>query len=577
MSRHFGETLRKSPAEADTPGHGLLLRAGYIRGVAPGLFSYLPLGVRALRKVEAAIRQELDAIGGLEVAMPLIQPAKLWRRARRLHGDELVRFRDRVGRELVIGTSHEEVAAELARSDITSYRQLPALLYQIRPTFRDEARTHAGLIRAREFDLLDCYSFDRDREGLEEQYAKLSAVFERIFERIGLTNLVVASREHGEERTDEFLFLSEVGDEGAVICDACGHAANLRTARFKKPQPVSEPARPLEKVATPGTDTIQSLAEYLGITAERTAKVVFFSAGVPTTPQQAEEEREVVVMALVRGDMEVSEGKLAEAITARWIRPAEAGAIRAAGAEPGYASPIGLDHDDLIVVADDLVARSANLVSGANEHGYHFRNVNIDRDYSAGMVTDIAAAYAGAPCPACGAPLRLAGCVELGSLHRFGSGYSEALGVTFQDRDGSKRPPAMGSYGIGIGRALACIAEANNDERGLRLPASVAPCQVHLVALPGGDESIVREADALYSSLRESGIDVLYDDRDASGGVKFNDADLIGIPLRLTLGRRSLREGGVEFKRRDGDERRTVRLSETVEAVLQTTSDRQRS
>jgi prolyl-tRNA synthetase len=568
MSRLFGETLWATPTEADSEGHGLLLRAGYIRSVAPGIFNHLPLGLRTGAKIEAIVRQEMGSIGAQEVAMPLVQPARLRREAGQIQSDEQVRFSDRAGRGLLLGTSHEEVAAELARSDITSYRQLPAALFQIRPTFRDELRPHSGLLRAREFDLMDCYSFDRDRAGLDERCTSVRGAFERIFRRVGLAEFLVARSTREEEIEDEFYLLSDVGDDSLAVCDGCGHAANLRTARFAKPEPTAEAAEPLEKVATPGTDTIASLAECLGVPTERTAKGVFFSAAVAAEAEE-DGEREVVVMALVRGDMEVSESKLARAVTAHRLSPADAGAIRAIGAVPGFASPIDLASDDLIVVVDDLVAGSANLVSGANEEGYHLRN------YAADVVTDIAAAFPGAPCPECGAPLRLAACLEIGSLHRFGPGYAAALGITFQDQDGTQRTPAIGSYGIGIGRLLACIAETHHDEHGLSWPVEVAPYQVHLVVLSGGDEEIARRGDDLYASLHKAGIEVLYDDREASGGVKFNDADLIGLPLRLTLGRRSLQQGGIELKRRDREDRHVVGVAEAVEAALGVVSDLQ--
>lgn len=564
MSHQFGQTLRKAPAVAESPGHGLLLRAGYVRPLAPGLLSYLPLGLRSLRKIEAILREELEGIGGQELVMPLIQPARLGQRSGLPHGTgaETARFSDRSGKELLIGGSHEEVAAELARSEVTSYRQLPALFYQIRPVFRDESRPRAGLQRAREFDLFDAYSFDRDRAGLERQYESHKAAFQRVFERLGLGDIVIAHSEFGAEWEDEFLFLTETGDDAAALCEGCGYTAAQRTARFKKPEPVVEPPAALEKVATPGTDTIESLAAFLGIPRERTAKVVFF----------AEPGREVVVMALVRGDMEVSEKKLARAIGTSTLRPAEAAAIRAVGAEPGYASPVGLDAADLVVVVDDLVASSANLVSGANQTGFHLRNVNYERDYRADQVTDIAAVFPGAPCPECGAPLRLAPCLEVASLHAFGTTLAEPLGLTYQEQDGRVRPPFTGSYGIGVGRLLAVLAETHYDERGLRLPVVVAPYAVHLVALAGGEAAIVAQADELYARLREADIEVLYDDREASGGVKFNDADLIGCPIRLTLGQRSLEAGGVELKRRHRDEKSIVGLEDVVETVKVTLS-----
>jgi prolyl-tRNA synthetase len=567
MSRLFGGTLRAAPAEAGSQGQGLLLRAGCVRGVAPGILSYLPLGLRASARIEAIVREELDSIGAQELAMPLVQPARPRLQTLRAHGDEQVRFADRAGRALLLGTSHEEVAAQLARSEITSYRQLPAVFYQIRPIFRDELRPRAGLLRAREFDLMDCYSFARDRAGLDQQCESIGAAFVRIFRRVDLAEYLVVRSARGEEVEDEFHLMSDVGDDSLAICDGCGYSANLRTACFAKSEPIAETAGPLERIATPGTDSIAALASYLGIPTERTAKVVFFSAALAAETEE-DDEREVVVMALVRGDMEVSEDKLTLAVGAHRLLPADAGAIRAVGAVPGFASPVGLASDDLVVVVDDLVAGSANLVSGANEEDYHLRNVNYQRDYTADIVCDIAAAAPGAPCPECGAPLRLAACVEIASLHRFAPAYGEALGLTFQDQDGTQRTPAVGSYGLGIGRLLACIAETHHDERGLCWPAEVAPYQVHLVVLSGGDDEVARQGEDLYASLRDGGIEVLYDDREASSGVKFNDADLIGLPLRLTLGRRSLQEGGVELKRRDSEDRHIVAIDDAPDSVI---------
>lgn len=569
MSQLFGETLRAPPAEAETVGYGLLVRAGYIRQHAPGIFSYLPLGRRVMRKIMAILRDEMEAIGGQEVAVPIIQPAAPWQRTGRWEqaGEELVRFNDRTGRALVVGTTHEELAAELARGTIRSYRQLPALLYQIRTTFRDELHPRAGLLRAREFELLTSYSFDRDRVGLDAQYRSHYEAYWRIFHRLGLSGVMVVASDPGtgEQQEHEYVILSEAGDDTVVLCDSCGYAANLRTARFTKPAPAVEQQRPLEKVATPGAETIQSLAEFLNVPRERTAKVVLFTAGLPAEPTRARAVREVVVMALVRGDMEVSERKLSRAINASWMRPADAAAVRAVGAVAGYASPVGLRSDDLVVVADDLVAASPNLISGANQEGFHLLNVNFGRDCHADIVADITTAFAGAPCTQCRAPLQLAAAVDIASLHRLDPAFSQALDLTFQDQDGSVRPVAMGAYGIGLGRLLACIAEQHHDEHGLRLPVSMAPYEVCLVAIAGGDEAVRRQADAVYAALRAAGTDVLYDDRDVSSGVKFNDADLIGIPLRATLGARSLRAGGVELKRRDRDERQIAAIDTVAE------------
>jgi prolyl-tRNA synthetase len=563
MSRIFGETLRRPPADADLPGLQLLMRAAYIRSVAPGIFAYLPLGLRTLHKIEAIVRSEMEAIGGQEVILPLFQPAKLLERGgRQKHGgEEQISCEDRGARRLSIATSHEETAAWLAKSEITSYRQLPRLLYQIGTVFRDESRPRGGLLRAREFTLMDSYSFDRNEAARESQYSRHLDAFARIFRRVGLEDVVTAASGGGATAADlehEFLFLGGLGDDLVALCDSCGHAASGDAADFAKPAPPEEVARPLEKVATPGTDTIESLARYLEIPAERTAKVVFFF----------DRDNERVVLALVRGDMEVSEAKLARAVGARRLDPAEAEIIRKTGAEPGYASPIGLDSQDLvIVVADPLVARSANLVSGANQQGYHYRNVNFERDYSADIVADIAAVFDGAPCPACQEPLRLKTGVELGSLHTFNPEYTSELEATFQDADGTLRPLAMGSYGIGIDRLLGCIAEQHHDDRGLCWPIAVAPYPVHLVAITRGEEKNVKRVDSLYYDLQQAGIEVLYDDRDASVGVKFNDADLIGAPLRLTFGPKTLERGGIEIKRRDTDVADILAEGAVLEAV----------
>lgn len=570
MSQKFGETLREPPAEVDTPGYALLLRAGYVRPLAPGLFSYLPLGLRSLNKIEAILREELGGVGGQEIAMPVIQPAALWIESGRLEhsGEELVQFSDRAGRSWVIGPSHEDVAVELVRSNVKSYRQLPIVLYQIVGTYRDETRPRAGLIRAREFTLLASYSFDRDEEARTVAHRAHRAAFLRALERVGLAGVMAVTGEPGVDETvcEELMLPLPVGDDGMALCRDCGYAANHRIARFATPEPAVEPPRALERVATPGTETIAALAAYLDVPTERTAKVVLFEAGVPEAPGHSE-TRDAVVMALVRGDMEVSEAKLRAASGARYLRPADAATIRSTGAEPGYASPIGLTAERLIVVVDDLAARSPNLISGANAAGYHYRNVNFDRDYRADLVADIAAVPPGAACPECGSPLVLEPCIEVGSLHRFAEEYTARIGANFQDEDGSVRTPAMGSYGLGVGRILACIAETHRDDRGLRLPSSVAPFDLHLVAITGGASELSAQADAFYSRFREAGIDVLYDDRDASPGVKFNDADLIGIPLRATLGARSIEAGGVELKRRASSDKQVVPLEVAIELI----------
>lgn len=574
MSHHFGETLRAAPADVDVVSHQLLLRAGYIRQLAAGIFSYLPLGVRAMRKIENIIREEMDAIGGQEIIMPVVHPAELWQETGRWYeiGDEMARFKDRAGRDMLLGMTHEEVVADLVRRDIHSYRQLPMLVYQLQTKFRDEPRPRAGLIRVREFTMKDSYSLDADYAGLEQQYRNHYTAYFRIFSRAGLWDDVIAVKSDtgmmGGKLAHEFMFIAPIGEDTLVLCDACSYSANLQVARFRKPEAPAEEVRPLEKVATPGTNTIKSLAEFLGVPESRTGKVVFFMAAVPATaPEKPEATREVLVMALVRGDMEVNETKLSNAIKARWLKPATAEEIKAVGGEPGYASPIGIDRTKALVVVDDLVAASPNLVSGANEAGFHYLNVTVGRDYEPDVDADITSAFPGAPCPQCAGALRLVRGVEVGNIFQLGTRYTEALEATYLDAAGQARPIVMGSYGIGVGRLLACVAEAHHDERGLKLPITVAPYDLYLVRLGRNDPELEAQADGLYAALRATGVEVLYDQRDVSPGVKFADADLLGIPLRATISARSLRSGGIELKRRDREETRIVPLDAAVSAV----------
>jgi prolyl-tRNA synthetase len=580
MSHHFGETLRSAPGDADVVGHQLLLRAGYIRQLASGIFSYLPLGHRAMRKIEQIIREEMDGIGGQEITMPVVHPAEVWQETGRWYeiGEEMGRFKDRAGRDMVLGMTHEEIVADLVRRDVHSYRQLPMLVYQIQTKFRDEPRPRAGLIRVREFTMKDSYSLDTDAAGLEEQYHKHYTAYHRIFSRAGLTDVIAVRSDTGMmggKLAHEFMFLAPIGEDTLALCDACGYSANLQVARFRKPEPeADETFGPLEKVATPNSSTIADLAAFLGVPDSRTAKVVFYAAAVPR-PDAARPgaTRELLIMAVVRGDMEVNETKLSNAIQARWLKPAPPEAIQAVSAVAGYASPIGIVRDGALVVVDDLVAASPNLVSGANEAGFHYRNVNVGRDYDPDVVADIVSAFTGAPCPRCDSPLRLARGVEVGNIFQLGTRYTEALGATFLDADGQARPVVMGSYGIGVGRMLACIAEACNDEHGLQLPIDVAPYEVHLVRLGRGEPEVDAGAEETYHVLRNAGIEVLYDDRDVSPGVKFADADLIGIPLRATISTRSLQNGGVELKRRGQDELKIVPVDGAIDAIKTTIAE----
>ena len=565
LGRLFGSTLREAPADALVAGHRLLLRAGFIRPLAAGIFSYLPLARRALARIEAIMRQEMDAIGGQEIEMPVVHPAEIWKESGRWHeiGPEMGRFRDRAGREMALAMTHEEVVADLVRREVRSYRQLPLLLYHIQTKWRDDPRPRAGLIRAREFTMLDSYSLDADEAGLDAQYRAHYQAYFNIFHRCGLPVMAVRSDVGmmGGTMAHEFMYLTPIGEDTILLCDGCGYAANRQVARFWKPAAPEEPPRPVEKVATPGTTTIEDLAAFLDVPRSKTAKAVFLVA----TTLEGGREVERFVLAVVRGDMEVNEAKLSNALRARELRPAREEEIRAVGAEPGYGSPLGVRG--AVVVVDEAIPESPNLVAGANEPGYHLRNVNYGRDFRADIVADIAAAGEGCACLVCGRPMRAPRGVEVGNIFKLGTRYSETMGCTFLDAEGNPRPVVMGSYGIGLGRLLACVAEEHHDEHGLIWPCTVAPYPVHLLALGTAEGKPAAVAEGLYRELKSAGLEALYDDREESPGVKFMDADLIGLPLRLTVSERSLGQGGVEFKRRDRPERFVVPLEEVISRV----------
>ncbi len=560
LSKLFFTSLRDDPAEAEMASHKLLVRAGYVRQLGAGIYSLLPLGYAVHRRIEQVIREEIDAIGGQEMEMPVVHPAELWKESGRYAkiGPEMVRFKDRGGRDMVLAMTHEEVVADLTRDLVQSYRQLPAIVYHFQTKFRDEPRARGGLIRVREFVMKDSYSIDADEAGLDHSYDLHHAAYTRIFRRLGLDAIPVSSDGGimGGTGAHEFMVLNEHGEDTLVLCDACGYAANQQIAPNAVKPPEPEEPLPVEEVETPGTDTIASLAEFLDIPTSRTAKAAFFMTGDGR-----------LVTAIVRGDFEVNDTKLANTVKAvRGLRPAQAEEIRAAGMEPGYGSPVGA-HDTLVVV-DQLVAKSPNLVAGANRPGFHLRNVNVGRDFEADIVADIANVRAGDPCPDCDATVRLAQGIEVGNIFKLGTDFTEALGATYLAEDGSRRHPIMGSYGIGLGRAMACIVEAHHDEKGMIWPMEVAPYRAHLVAIGANrDPAVAEQAEALYARLTDAGVPILYDDRDESPGVKFTDAELLGMPTIVTLSPRSLAAGGAEVTDRASGER-AVRPIDDVVAEL---------
>ena len=557
MSNQFGLTLRAAPGKTEAEGHQMLLRAAFIRQLGQGIFSYLPLGLRSMKKIENIIRQEMDAVGGLELLMPVVHPAEIWKATDRYYtvGPEMARFKDRRGRDMVLAMTHEEVVADLCKGEINSYRDLPRLVYHIQTKFRDDPRPRAGLIRVREFTMKDAYSLDTDEAGLDAQYRVQYQAYFNIFNRCGLPVIAVGSDVGmmGGSLAHEFMYLTPIGEDTLVLCDNCGYSANRQVASFVKPKPPQDAPLPLERVATPGTATIDSLAALLQVPASQTAKAMFMA-----TDRERPDGSFVAepIVAIIRGDHELNETKLANAIEATDLRPMTEEEIAKIGAVPGYGSPIGVTG--ATVVVDDLVAASPNLVAGANEEGYHFLNSNHGRDYTADVIADIIAASDGDPCVICGSPLRTTRGVETGNIFKLGTRYTEAVGATFLGPDGQQHPVVMGSYGIGVDRLLACAAEEYHDARGLRLPITIAPAQVHLCRLGAADSPAGEIADRLYEELQASGVEVLYDDRGERPGVQFADADLIGLPLRVTVGEKSLARGGVEVKRRD---------SETAEVV----------
>jgi prolyl-tRNA synthetase len=560
LSNLFFASLRDDPAEAEMVSHRLLVRAGYVRQLGAGIYSLLPLGFRVQQRIEQVIREEMNAIGGQEMEMPVVHPADLWRESGRYQkiGPEMVRFQDRSGRDMVLAMTHEEVVADLLRDVVKSYRQLPAIVYHFQTKFRDEPRSRGGLIRVREFVMKDSYTLDADEESLERSYMAHYHAYERIFQRLGLATVAVGADVGimGGSLAHEFMVFNEHGEDTLVLCDACGYAANQQIATVRKPEPAVEEQRPSEEVATPGTDTIAGLAEHLGVGTDRTAKATFFVTGDGR-----------LITAVVRGDFEVNETKLVNAVKAvGGIRPAQVEEIRAAGMEPGYASPIGA-HDTTVVV-DDLAAASTNLVAGSNRHGYHLLNVNVGRDFAPDLVTDITNAREGDACQRCGASVVLRKGIEVGNIFKLGTDFTEKLGATYLAEDGSRHFIIMGSYGIGLGRNMACIVEEHHDDKGIAWPDSVAPYPAHLVALGAAkDPAVAEAAEGLYSRLADAGVEVLYDDRDESPGVKLTDAELLGMPLIVTISPRSLAAGGAEVTRRATAERQIVPLAE-VEATL---------
>jgi len=548
LSKLFGKTQREVPAEAETASHQLLLRAGMIHQVAAGVYAYLPLGWRVLKKLAAIIRDEMDRAGGQELIMPVLQPLELWQETGRdkAFGKGLFTLSDRRERRLALGPTHEEVVTELVKYNVQSYRDLPLLLYQIQSKFRDEPRPRGGLIRVREFTMKDLYSFDADEDGLNQSYTKMLQAYKNIYDRCGLPTILVEadSGAIGGKESHEFMTITESGEDEIIYCEKCKYAANVEKAECAKEKLEAEEPLPREEVATPGAGTIEEVADFLKIPPSHTLKAVFYIADGK------------MVFVVIRGDIGVNEVKLQNALGCVELRLATEDEIIKAGLVAGAASPIGLKG--IKVIADDSTTSGANFVAGANKPETHFKNVNYPRDFKATLVTDIAQARAGDRCPKCGSKLAATRGIEVGHVFKLGTFISQKLGALFIDQAGASHPIIMGCYGIGLDRLLAAAIELNHDDKGIIWPVSIAPYQVYLCPLHKENSEAEDIAEKVYAELEAEGLEVLFDDRRESPGVKFNDADLLGIPLRVTISPRTLDKNSVEIKRRSEKEAQLV-------------------
>lgn len=545
-TKTFIPTLREDPADAEVVSHKLLVRAGMIRQIARGIYDYLPLALRVIRKIETIVRAEMDRAGAQELLLPVVSPAELWQESGRWdrYGKELVRFKDRQDRDFCLGPTHEEVITDLVRRTVRSYRELPFNLYQIQTKFRDEVRPRFGLMRGREFIMKDAYSFHPDVDDCRREYENMFQTYKKIFSRCGLRFRPVEADTGaiGGTLSHEFQVLADSGEDSLVACNRCDYAANVERAEIKPTRPMArdlkETSPPLKKVATPGKRSIAEVTDFLSLPPERFIKTLIYQVDGDET-----------VAVLVRGDHEVNETKLKAVLGCREVALAEETRVaRATGVAPGFLGPIGLE---LRLVADYAVQGMRRAVAGANEPDTHYTELDQERDFTPALFADLRLAGGGDPCPRCeqGALEAYRG-IEVGQIFYLGKKYSEALGATYLDTEGRERPIEMGCYGIGISRLMAAAIEQNHDADGIIWPHAIAPVHVLLLAINYKDKAIREVADRLYRELWEAGVEVLLDDREERPGVKFKDADLIGIPLRVTVGAKGLERGIVELRRR---------------------------
>ena len=561
ISKLFGKTQREVPAEADTISHQLLLKAGMIHQVAAGVYAYLPLAWRALKKIENIIRDEMDKAGGQELMMPALQPLELWQETGRdlAFGKSLFTFSDRRDRKLALGPTHEEIITKMASYNVQSYRDLPLLVYHIQTKFRDELRPRAGLIRVREFTMKDLYSLDADEEGLDQSYNKMLQAYQNIYARCELPALLVEadSGAIGGKDSHEFTVITESGEDEVIYCPDCKYTANTDKAQSIKSKVESGEPLPIEEVKTPGMTTIKQVANFLKVPESHTLKAVFYIADGK------------LIFVVIRGDIEVNEVKLKNVLHCVELRLATEAEVVEAGIVAGSASPVSITG--IKIIADDSITSGANFIAGANKPDTHLRNVNYPRDFRTDLAADIALARAGEGCPKCGGKLSSAHGIEVGHIFKLGTFISQKLGALFVDPNGVSHPIVMGSYGIGLGRLLAAVIEHSHDDKGIIWPLSIAPYHIYLCPLYLENPQVAAKAENLYADLEAQGLEVLFDDRKESPGVKFNDADLLGIPIRVTISPRTLGANSVEIKRRSEKESQLLPLEEIAARLKELT------
>jgi prolyl-tRNA synthetase len=556
ISQLFGKTQREIPGEAETISHRLLIRAGMINQLTAGIYSYMPLAWRTAKKIMDIIREEMDAAGGQEITMPVLQPIELWEKSGRgaAFGANLFKLTDRKDRVLALGPTHEEVVTDLAAHYIQSYRDLPQRLYQIQTKLRDEPRPRGGLVRVREFIMKDMYTFDVDDAGLEVSYQKMVQAYKNIYRRCGLKAMVIEadSGAIGGKASHEFMVLAESGEDEIIFCPGCGYAANIEKAKFDKGTMAEQLPLPKEEVATPGKESIEDVAKFLKLAPSQMLKCVFYVA-----------DKEFII-AMIRGDFDINEIKLKNLLKATDLRLATAEEVAEQGIIAGSASPVGHKAK---VIADDSIISSINYVGGANVAGRHMKNIVLGRDFNSYKTADIASAKVGTKCARCGGTLESTRGIEVGHVFKLGTFLAETFGAYFTDAEGNQKPCIMGCYGIGVGRLLAAAIEQNHDDKGIIWPMPIAPYQVQICGLSLDNEMVKAAAEKIYNDLKAAGVEVLFDDRIDSPGVKFNDADLLGMPLRITVSPRSLDKGGVELKKRSEKAFKVVTVDNIVAEV----------